>query len=200
MVIDHSIAALLADARVDMVHVAVAKDADDAEPGSTLGQGLADRIAVHRCGGESRSMSVLAAARIAMESGASWLAVHDSVRPCLHVEDLRSLLDAVEDSLEPALLATRLPDTLKQGRDGRAEATVSREGKFLAQTPQVAGAKDLVEALSACADVTDESEALERLGHHPLIVEARHPNPKLTYPQDLQVVSALLGDGHGSLA
>lgn len=193
-ILDHSIAALLADARLAKVHVALSEKADPDVVGSTLPKALAEKVEVHQCGQKTRAKTVLAAAKLAAEDNPEWLAVHDAVRPCLHKEDLGRLLDEVEESSMPALLVARLPDTLKQGRDGMVVATIPREDKFLAQTPQVAKTSDLIEALTRHQDVTDESQALELLGLSPKLVEAAHPNPKLTYPQDLKVVAALLNN------
>ncbi len=194
-VVDHSVAALLADGRVEAVHVAVAAGADASVIGSTLGAEQAERVRVHRCGGTTRALTVLAAAKIARDAGAAWVAVQDAVRPCLHPDDLRRLLDAAEAKGRPALLAARVPDTLKRGEGGSVAETVPREGMFLAQTPQVAECGMLIEALERHGDATDEAEALEREGRPPLLVEAAHPNPKLTYPGDLAVVAALLAGG-----
>lgn len=194
-VVDHSVAALLSDGRVAMVHVAVAPEADASVPGSTLDAAQAERVRVHRCGGATRALTVLAAARIALGEGAGWVAVQDAVRPCLHPDDLRRLLDAAEEKGRPALLAARVPDTLKRGEGGRVAGTVPREGMFLAQTPQVAECGMLIGALEKHGDVTDEAEALEREGISPLLVEAERPNPKLTYPGDVGIVAALLAGG-----
>jgi len=39
---------------------------------------------------------------------------------------------------------------------------------------------------------TDEASAMERTGVDCLLIEARHPNPKITRPADLTLARALL--------
>ena len=192
-IVDHAIAALLADARIKRVHVALAPDASPSwpQPGCSLGPKLRQRVITHRCGATTRAGTVLAATRIAIEQGANWVAVHDAVRPCLHIEDLAQLLDTVVTSKGPALLATPLAHTLKEVTDNRVTATVARAGKWLAQTPQVAPADALVAALVAHPDVTDEAQALELAGWQPAVVVANHLNIKITTKLDFDLATLL---------
>ena len=119
-VMEHSIASLLQDGRIELVHVAVASDGGARMLRKSLPQGLGQKTMVHRCGKNTRSATVLAASKIAREKGAEWLAIHDASRPCLHREDLKRLLDAVEKTRAPAILVSRLADTPEkgQGRQG----------------------------------------------------------------------------------
>ena len=54
----------------------------------------------------------------------------------------------------------------------------------------------IFDALQAARDagvaVTDEAQALERLGEHPLLVEGARDNLKITWPEDLQMAEAFL--------
>jgi 2-C-methyl-D-erythritol 4-phosphate cytidylyltransferase len=51
----------------------------------------------------------------------------------------------------------------------------------------------LVRALeSAGAAVTDESSAVEALGHQPLLVRGSAQNFKITYPEDFALADAVL--------
>jgi 2-C-methyl-D-erythritol 4-phosphate cytidylyltransferase/2-C-methyl-D-erythritol 2,4-cyclodiphosphate synthase len=95
------------------------------------------------------------------------------------------------------LLALKLPDTLKAEVQGRVTATVTREDKWLAQTPQMFRIRDLYCALAlAEADgftrITDEASAIEALGLQPLLVTGRADNLKLTYPDDFMLADAVL--------
>ena len=86
-----------------------------------------------------------------------------------------------------------LPDTLKQGRDGRVSATVDRADKWLAQTPQMFRLAALQAALTAAGDaVTDEASAMELAGQAPRLVEGSAQNFKVTYPQDFALAQAVL--------
>jgi len=90
-------------------------------------------------------------------------------------------------------------DTLKRAAAGsasvaRAEATVPRAGLWQAQTPQMFRHGMLVQALRAAgSDMTDEASAIERLGLQPRLVESDSRNLKITYPQDLELASLILG-------
>jgi 2-C-methyl-D-erythritol 4-phosphate cytidylyltransferase len=95
------------------------------------------------------------------------------------------------------LLALPLADTLKSEAAGRVSATVPREDKWLAQTPQMfrlgvlAGALQQA-AANGFAGITDESSAMEALGHQPLLVRGSAQNFKVTYPEDFALAEAIL--------
>jgi 2-C-methyl-D-erythritol 4-phosphate cytidylyltransferase len=101
------------------------------------------------------------------------------------------------------LLALPLADTLKEAlpdsTSARVGATVSRAGKWAAQTPQMFRIgllrPALVSALSdheASASITDEASAIERLGHAPLLVPGAYENFKVTWPGDFALAERLL--------
>jgi 2-C-methyl-D-erythritol 4-phosphate cytidylyltransferase len=107
------------------------------------------------------------------------------------------------DALPGALLALPLPDTLKAAdAQGRVAATVSREGKWLAHTPQMFRVGDLHAALARAFDgskpadpypgVTDEASAMEAQGARPQLVPSSAQNVKLTYPDDFALAEAVL--------
>lgn len=119
-----------------------------------------------------------------------WVLVHDAARPCLHPEDLQRLLVELQDDTVGGLLAVPARDTMKRAdAAGRVAATEDRSGLWHAQTPQMFRYKLLCEALDASFDrgllVTDEASAVEAIGHAPRLVRSRHPNLKLTTPEDL---------------
>lgn len=146
-------------------------------------------------GADERCRSVLAGLRALEEIAVpdDWVLVHDAARPCLHPEDLQRLLVELRDDPVGGLLATPVRDTMKRaGPDGRISATEDRTGLWHAQTPQMFRYALLCEALASCLDrgvlVTDEAAAVEALGHAPRLIPARHPNIKLTTPEDLAYV------------
>ena len=164
-------------------------------------QGWEERIEVLRCGGASRAETVLngldAIAKICAAD--DWVLVHDAARPCLPDEMLGKLLDEVADDPVGGLLAVPVADTLKRAAADtaagtRAEATVPRAGLWQAQTPQMFRHGTLTEALRAAgSDMTDEASAIEQLGLQPRLVESDSRNLKVTYPQDLELASLILG-------
>lgn len=125
------------------------------------------------------------------------LIVHDAARPLLRADEAERVIAATR-AHGAALLAEPLADTLKEaGADGRVRRTLPRAGLWRALTPQGARRDWLLEALDAWDESahglpTDESALLERAGRAPALVEARAPNPKITWPRDLAAAEALL--------
>jgi 2-C-methyl-D-erythritol 4-phosphate cytidylyltransferase len=76
-------------------------------------------------------------------------------------------------------------------------STLSRSGKWLAQTPQMFRIELLLAALEAAAEagleVTDESSAMEAAGLKPKLVRGSAQNFKVTFPEDFALAEAVLG-------
>jgi len=136
--------------------------------------------------------------------------VHDAARPCLSAADLGALLDAVgAGSVRPvgranagragagpgAVLAAPIVDTVKREL-GDHVATVDRQGLWRALTPQVFAFAELHHALKeatlAGIAVTDEAQAVERMGLRPTLVQGSPFNVKVTRPEDLIVAARIL--------
>lgn len=156
-----------------------------------------DKLKVLRCGGTTRAESVRNGLHaIAGEvAGEDWILVHDAARPCLGREMLEKLLAELATDPVGGILAAPVADTLKrQTAAGRIAETVSREGLWGAQTPQMFPHGLLLRALEhAGTAVTDEASAVEALGLSPRLVESDMTNLKVTFPRDLEVAEWLLG-------
>ena len=193
--IGHALEALLAHPQMDGAVVALAAD-DPHWPGWTT---LHGKPVVTCVGGLERADSVLAALHALPENVAhdALLLVHDAARPNVHGGDLSTLIAAANVQRDGAILAAPVRDTLKASdADHRIEATVPRAGLWRALTPQ-AFRRDLLQralqtAQAAGVMVTDEAMAVERLGLHPVLVEGREDNLKVTTPADLALVEFLL--------
>jgi 2-C-methyl-D-erythritol 4-phosphate cytidylyltransferase len=193
--IAHALHALLAHPGVQGAVVVLSAD-DDRWPGwvSIGGKPL------HTCiGGAERADSVLAGlAALPDEVRADeFVLVHDAARPNLRASDLDRLLDVGRNDPVGAVLAAPVRDTLKRaGDDGGIDGTESRERLWRALTPQLFRRLQLTRALEAARDagvaVTDESMAMERQGHRPLLVEGSDDNLKVTTAADLALVEFLL--------
>ncbi len=123
--------------------------------------------------------------------------VHDAARPCLANTDRDRLLEQAGAHAVGGLLAMPASDTLKRAQSDRTvESTVDRSELWRAGTPQMFRFARLCEALdhalAAKRFPTDESQALEWLGDHPLLVEGSAGNIKVTSPEDLSLAEALL--------
>ncbi|MEW5769906.1 MAG: 2-C-methyl-D-erythritol 4-phosphate cytidylyltransferase [Pseudomonadota bacterium] len=157
------------------------------------------RLALLRCGGETRAQSVLNGL-LAMRGEVAeddWVLVHDAARPCLSRALLDKLLSELGQDGVGGILAAPVADTLKrEGEGGRILETISRERLWGAQTPQMFPHGLLTRALQqAGTQVTDEASAVEALGLSPRLVESDLTNLKVTYPRDLEVAAWLLSRG-----
>ena len=152
------------------------------------------------CGGASRAESVFNGLKAMLAAGVDpldWVLVHDAARCLVTPDEVLRLVNTCRDDAVGGLLALPLPDTLKSEAGGRVSATVPREGKWLAQTPQMFRLQALHDALAAVAGsgfagITDEASAMERLGQRPRLVEGSAQNFKVTYPADFALAEAVL--------
>lgn len=221
-VIWHALRALCAHPAVERVFVVIS--ADDKYWADEAMKNLGGRVHVLRCGGETRAQSVLNGLREmgkllsaeALENmTAHWVLVHDAARPCLTAPLIDALISEVGDDPVGGILAVPVADTLKRARQlpevvtegARIAATVSREGLWQAQTPQMFRYGLLLDALStilsvsaandeAKQSVTDEASALELLGYAPRLVTSSTHNLKVTYPADLLLAESILRSGN----
>ena len=191
-ILEHAVAALLANARVERVVIAVS-------PGDRRFQQLP--LAQHPQitvvdGGAERADSVLAG--LAAAGQAEWVLVHDAARPCLHQDDLARLLALSETSRVGGILAAQVRDTMKRAEPGQSliAHTVERQDLWHALTPQFFPREllhdCLTRAINAGAAITDEASALEYCGFHPELVEGRADNIKVTRPEDLALAEFYL--------
>jgi 2-C-methyl-D-erythritol 4-phosphate cytidylyltransferase/2-C-methyl-D-erythritol 2,4-cyclodiphosphate synthase len=134
-----------------------------------------------------------------------WILVHDAARPCLSGADLAALAEAVgpeaSAQVAGAVLAAPIVDTVKRERDGGVE-TIDREGLWRALTPQIFAFAPLRRALADAARggvaVTDEAQAMERIGVRPVLVRGSPFNIKVTRAEDLGVAANILKMGESS--
>ncbi len=196
--LQHTLSRLLPVPSVDGIVVTLA---EDDQHWSMVAAGTDERVHTTP-GGKTRADSVVAGLlyvlRRAPES--TWVLVHDAARPLVSLSDIRRLTDTVYNSgAVGGILAIPVQDTLKRADSCCCiEQTVSRERLWQAQTPQMFRAGELLQALQSTAvassgpGITDESSAMERLGHEPQLVEALQPNLKVTRPADLLIANLLL--------
>jgi 2-C-methyl-D-erythritol 4-phosphate cytidylyltransferase len=126
-----------------------------------------------------------------------WVLVHDAARPGLSGELLDRLIAEVGDDPFGGLLAVPVADTLKRAdADNRVLRTEPRDKLWQAQTPQMFRYGLLQRALSLLdgAVVTDEAQAIERMGFQAKLVAGDMTNFKVTYPQDIKLAELILGD------
>ena len=204
-VIEWALAPFLTDPSCAGVSISLA--ADDPYWGE-----VADRLAklpgrtpelIFAGGGVERSHSVRKglAALGSRALADDWVLVHDAARPCLSSNDLQHLLDRLGTHRVGGLLATPAADTLKRaslepGADPEVVQTVDRAGLWRALTPQMFRYEMLCDALDRALATnrlpTDEAQALEWTGEHPVLVQGSAANIKITNADDLVLAAALL--------
>jgi 2-C-methyl-D-erythritol 4-phosphate cytidylyltransferase/2-C-methyl-D-erythritol 2,4-cyclodiphosphate synthase len=207
-VLEWSLSALLHEPRIAGIVVALAAD-DTRWP--AIAASMAGSKIETTIGGASRQESVMRGLK-ALEGRAGaddWVMVHDAARPCLTSADLKALIDAVEvcavevcedasntAAVNGAVLAAPVHDTVKRERGGIAVDTVDRTGLWRALTPQVFGYAHLTQALTDAAAlglaVTDEAQAMERLGLPARLVRGSPFNIKVTTVSDLVMAESIL--------
>lgn len=144
-------------------------------------------------GGAERADSV-ANALARVQSDIDFVAVHDAARPCLADEWIEAVFTAAVKS-GAAILAAPVSGTLKRiAGDKTIVETVSREGLWEAQTPQVFRRQLLVDAYArrGTLPATDDAQLVERLGQKVTVVPGSPMNLKITTKEDLRLAAAIL--------
>jgi 2-C-methyl-D-erythritol 4-phosphate cytidylyltransferase/2-C-methyl-D-erythritol 2,4-cyclodiphosphate synthase len=145
-------------------------------------------------GGETRQASVRAGleALAAQATPPRVVLVHDAARPVVPAGTIPALLAALEHA-PGAIPAQPVADTLKRAADGVIGETVPRADLYRAQTPQAFRFAPLLEAhRAATTEATDDAQLLELAGAAVALVPGAETNVKITFPEDLDRVEALL--------
>jgi 2-C-methyl-D-erythritol 4-phosphate cytidylyltransferase/2-C-methyl-D-erythritol 2,4-cyclodiphosphate synthase len=143
-------------------------------------------------GGATRQDSVRCGLLALRPHAPEFVLVHDAARPVIPTRTVPDLLAALAHA-PGAIPAAPVADTLKRARDGIIVETVPREGLFRAQTPQAFRFDALLAAhQSEVSGATDDASLLEALGQKVAIVAGSEANIKLTYPDDLARLEAVM--------
>ena len=144
-------------------------------------------------GGETRAESVRAG--LAKLPAQGFVAVHDAVRPLIHPGMLSKGLRACR-RVGAATYGHPVTDTLKQIAGTEVISTVDRSRLLAVQTPQFFSLELLRRAHAAARrariHVTDDCELVERLGIRPNWIPGPRTNIKLTTPEDMALIQAIL--------
>ena len=129
------------------------------------------------------------------------VAIHDGARPLTRSEDIdRTVEMAIKE--RAAILAIKATDTVKRVADQYILSTLERDSLYLAQTPQVFQYDLIIQAHRELAErsqseqeaMTDDASLIEAKGFKVTVVEPTGPNLKVTTPDDLELVRALLNN------
>ncbi len=193
----HTVQAFLHSPGID--HTFVVVSSDDGYIGQVFPEAVPG-LTILRCGGATRADSVRQGlqamqAHALAPQGGDWVLVHDAARCGLTPALIARLQSELADHAVGGLLALPVVDTVKQVGGGSVR-TLERNGLWLAQTPQMFRHQTLLHALQAAqanpAAVTDEASAIEMQGLVPGLVPGHLRNMKLTVPDDLALLTALM--------
>lgn len=145
-------------------------------------------------GGERRQDSVEAGLRL-VDASRDVVVVHDGARPMVTSETFDRCIASAR-AHGAAIAAVPVVDTLKRVSGELIDSTVSRDGLWAAQTPQAVRTALLREAFAHAnalhLDVTDEAGLMEAYGLGVRVVPGSPWNVKVTRPDDVPFVEALL--------
>lgn len=185
-ILEHTLQKLLTHSKISEVVVVINKED---KLFSTLD--VASKVKV-TYGGETRADSVLAGLNLVAEN--KWALVHDAARPCVTHQDITKLINRVLQEDKGGILAMPLSDTIKQADTNNPDTinhSVDRTYLWGAATPQLFNAGELKACLNRALNnhvaITDEASAIEYCGGHPLLIECRRDNIKITCPEDLNL-------------
>ena len=157
--------------------------------------GLSKVLAV-TVGGETRTESVLLGVQ-KLSKKAKFAAIHDGARPLVSPQ---IVTETIRRALKCNAAAPAVPvkDTIKITDGDLVVDTPDRKTLFAVQTPQVFD-RDLLEAaltkaLADEAELTDDCQAVERLGMHVHLTTGSERNLKITTPLDVVLANALLAE------
>jgi 2-C-methyl-D-erythritol 2,4-cyclodiphosphate synthase len=216
-VLEWSLRALLAEPRIHAIVVVLA--AGDSHWPQVAAKLNSPKL-LTAIGGAQRQDSVMSGLDFLSSRAAAddWVLVHDAARPCLNSGDIRALADALDNQsnagaanagaangsvsdVAGAVLAAPIVDTVRRVLPSGVE-TVDRTGLWRALTPQVFAFAPLRRALQDAARagvaVTDEAQAMERIGVRAVLVSGSPFNIKLTRAEDLGVAAGILKMGESS--
>ncbi|WP_137751927.1 bifunctional 2-C-methyl-D-erythritol 4-phosphate cytidylyltransferase/2-C-methyl-D-erythritol 2,4-cyclodiphosphate synthase [Sphingopyxis sp. L1A2A] len=145
--------------------------------------------------GEERQQSVAnALAALADREDETPLLVHDAARPGVTAAVIDRLLAAlgVAEAVIPTL---PVPDTLVEQAGGSAGDVIDRSALARVQTPQAFRLGTLRRAHAAAVEAaaTDDAQLVRRLGLAVAAVAGEARLHKLTYAEDMAILSGLLG-------
>ena len=144
-------------------------------------------------GGGKRQDSV-AAGLAACDLDTRIVVIHDAARPLVTSELVAEVVRQAK-RVPAVTVGQPVVDTLKVCEKGTTiSKTIPRERLWAVQTPQAFQMKELRAAYKALGkeEITDDCMALERIGVPVKIITNNSPNFKVTVPEDLHLVGALL--------
>ncbi len=147
------------------------------------------------CEGSSTRFGSVRNALSELDPECEYIAVHDAARPLVSAE---LILHTIETAREhgTAIPVTPLTDTVRRVIDDDISHPEDRTTLRAVQTPQVFRADILRTAYERTVgdDFTDDAGVVEAVGYGVMLCEGERRNIKITEPEDLAIVRALIGN------
>ena len=147
-------------------------------------------------GGVTRSDSVRAGLA-AVPDDAEVVLVHDAARPLAGPDLFARAIAAVRAGADGVVPVVPVTDTVKRVDGELVVETLDRRTVVAVQTPQAFDARMLRDAHQSGGDATDDAGLVESIGGKVVVVDGDRWNIKLTTPEDLVVMEALLTHRRG---
>ena len=134
----------------------------------------------------------------AVPAGFEYVAIHDGARPLITTEAIDHAIDVLvsDRDLDGVVCGQPAIDTLKIVDGDNIVETPPRELYWTAQTPQIFSVDAMKRAHTAAIAEgfigTDDSSLVERMGGRVRCVQSPRDNLKVTVPEDLRPVTAIL--------
>ena len=144
--------------------------------------------------GEERSNTVYNALEYC---SSDYVLIHDSVRPCVDKQVVYNTIQRVFEK-DAVICGVRPSDTVKLLEDSKISHTLEREKLLLTHTPQCFSKKLILEGLRYVfqngLSVTDDSSAVEFLGHSVEVIPSNPENIKITKYSDIYFLKEYLSN------
>ncbi len=188
---------MLAFEACDTIHeIVVVARKEDIEKVQTLAKAKNITKLTHVVvGGDNRRESARCGLQVC-DKTSNYIAIHDGARPLITPKMIeRVVAMAVEHGAAAAAVPTK--DTIKQvDRNGFVVNTPARQTLWNVQTPQIFERELYLKAMAHCeetnAEITDDCQMVEQLGHAVKLVEGSYTNIKVTTPEDVKIAEGWL--------
>ncbi len=148
-------------------------------------------------GGKERQDSVNNALKLVDEK-TQYVLIHDGVRPLITGRLVTTAIQLIAvEKCDGVVLGVPVKDTIKEIMDdGTVKVTLNREPLWAIQTPQVFPYDVISHAYEKAYEdgfyATDDSALVERMGAKVKVIPGSYYNIKITTPEDLILVEALM--------
>lgn len=185
-----------------IVVVCPAERRDEYAAAAVTPYAFATPISFAACGAERQDSTRAGVA--AAPAGFDCVAIHDGARPLIRPATIDAAVErlALESDIDGVVCGQPSIDTLKLADTaGHIEATPDRSRYWCVQTPQVFWRDTVMSAYDAAAAEgflgTDDASLVERAGGRVLLLDTPRDNMKVTVPEDLALVEAILASRRG---